>query len=229
MFSTHRTMDDSLRLHTNLNSADRVDRVVETAEFVGLRRDQLDAYPAELSSGEQQRVAIGRAIVTRPDFIVLDEPISCLAPVAQIEILQLLVNLQEQLGISYVYISHDLSTVESLCHRVAVMYLSQIVEMGSTAQVFGHALHPYSRCLLASVLLPDPSRRRLDRDVGYELEGEIPSPIDLPSGCYLASRCPVALPVCQEMSQELRDLGDGHEVRCWRVKPSGELKDEPDV
>jgi oligopeptide/dipeptide ABC transporter ATP-binding protein len=227
MMTVQATLEEPLLLHLDMASVERLERVLETVQFVGLREEQLDWYPAELSSGEQQRVGIARAVVTRPDFIVLDEPISSLAPVAQVEILLLLRRLQEELGLSYLYISHDLSTVEDICHRVAVMYLSQIVEMGTKEQVFSHARHPYSKGLLASVLFPDPSRRRIDQEIEYELEGEIPSPIDLPPGCYLASRCPVALPTCHEMPQEMRSLGDGHEVRCWRVTATDELRNDP--
>lgn len=222
-------VEEPLRLHTSMSPHERREKVMEIVKMIGLREAQLDWYPVELSSGEQQRVGIARGIATNPDFIVLDEPVSSLAPVARLEILRLLTWLQQKLGLSYLYISHDLSTVETICHRVAVMYLSQIVESGTKDQVFNQALHPYSKGLLSSVLFPDSTNRRIDREIVYALKGEIPSPIDLPPGCYLASRCPVALPVCHEMPQPLREMEDGHLVRCWRVTPSDELKTQPDA
>jgi oligopeptide/dipeptide ABC transporter ATP-binding protein len=227
--SIRAALEEPLRLHSGMSRRERKERLAEIARLVGLRGDQLDWRPHELSSGEQKRACIARAIATNPEFIVLDEPVSSLAPMSRVEVLDLLVRLQRELGLSYLYISHDLSTVKNICHRVAVMYLSQIVERGTKDQVFNNPKHPYSRGLLSSVLFPDPTHRRIDTEMVYALKGEIPSPIDLPPGCYLASRCPIALPVCSDMPQALRELEDGHLVRCWRVMPSGELKPEPEA
>jgi oligopeptide/dipeptide ABC transporter ATP-binding protein len=125
--------------------------------------------------------------------------------------------LQEQLGLTYIFISHDLSLVREICDRVAIMYLSQVVEYGTRDQVFERPRHPYSRALLASVLLPDPTRRRDASDRGERLEGEIPSPIDLPRGCYLASRCPYVRERCLDEPQQLHEVEQGHLARCWRM------------
>jgi oligopeptide/dipeptide ABC transporter ATP-binding protein len=130
-------------------------------------------------------------------------------------------SLQERLGVSYLFISHDLNTVEHMSHRVAVMYLGQIVELGTREQVFRNPMHPYSKALLAAHLVADPSRRRVDRENPETLSGEIPSPIDLPRGCYLASRCPVALPSCHEQPQKLLPAPDGRLVRCTPAVAAG--------
>ena len=180
---------------------------------VRLDRRKIDAYPHEMSSGEQQRLAIARAIATDPDLVVLDEPTSALDLSVRAEIIDLLLELQGQTGMSYLFISHDLTTVEYICHRVAVMYLGEVVELGTVEQVFGSPRHPYSRALLASALKPDPRAPRST----YVLKGEIPSPVNLPRGCYLASRCPEVQPRCRAEPQVLRPADDGRLVRCWRV------------
>jgi oligopeptide/dipeptide ABC transporter ATP-binding protein len=184
---------------------------------VGLDPDVAARRPKSLSASSQQRVAIARAIATEPELIVLDEPTSALAPAARTDLIALLKDLQVQLGLSYLFISHDLTTVRHLSHRVAVMYLSQIVEIGTRAQIFGAPRHPYSRALLDAHLSPDPSDRRVDRPAKDRLEGEIPSPINLPRGCYLYGRCPEQRETCRTMPQVLAPLPDGRLVRCWRV------------
>jgi oligopeptide/dipeptide ABC transporter ATP-binding protein len=174
-----------------------------------------------LSAGQQQRVGIARALACEPELIVLDEPTSALAPAARTAIILLLRTLQQRLGIAYLFISHDLATVRHLSHRVAVMYLSQIVEQGDRDQIFARPRHPYTRALLAAHPDTDPSRRRPDHPPAIRLEGDIPSPVDLPSGCYLSGRCPVAVPRCREQRQDLAALEPGRLVRCWRADEAG--------
>ena len=197
------TMAEPLR-YLGLSRADREARVRDVVARLGLGERVLDQFPAELSAGQQQRVGIGRAIVTRPQLIVLDEPTSALDPTARAEIVDLLRRLQRELGTAYLFISHDLSTVRFLSHRVAVLYLGKIVEEADSEELFARPLHPYSAGLLASVLLPDPA---LKRSSAITLEGEIPSPIDLPAGCSLAGRCPLADAHCRE-----------HAARCDRSR-----------
>jgi peptide/nickel transport system ATP-binding protein len=216
-WTIEKIMREPLDLHTELSPDEKKTRVMETLDMVGLPTSVAKLRSRRLSAGQQQRVSIGRALITQPDFIVLDEPTSALPAAARAEIIDLIARLQRELGISYLYISHDLTTVEYLCHDVAVMYLSQIVEHGTREQVFGDPQHPYSRALLASHLFPDPAYRRVDRAVRETLSGEIPSPIDLPVGCYLAGRCPVAVPECRTVPQELITQPDGRKVRCWRI------------
>ena len=192
---------------------DRNKRVREIARRVGLSEDALYQYPAELSAGQQQRVGIARAIITDPELIVLDEPTSALDPTARAEIIDLLIRLQKELNTAYLFISHDLSTVRYLSHRVAVMYLGMIVEQGSAQDIFSRPRHPYSIGLLSSVLLPNPN---LERRSEVSLQGEIPSPIDLPEGCYLASRCPFVEAECNARMPDADDIGGGHLVHCFK-------------
>ncbi len=211
-----------LGLHTELDAAARQRRVDELLRLVGLDPGLKAMSPQQLSAGRQQRVAIARAIATEPDFVVLDEPTSALTPETTAEIIQLLMDLSRRLGIAYLFISHDLTTVEYICHRVAVMYLGQVVEIGSKEQVFHMPAHPYTRALLAAHLFPDVENRRVDQRDRPTLAGEIPSPIDLPAGCYLYGRCPSQTAPCATMKQELQTLPDGRDVRCWRVA-AGEI------
>jgi oligopeptide/dipeptide ABC transporter ATP-binding protein len=196
-----------------MNRADRDKRVLEVTRRVGLSEATLHRFPGELSAGQQQRVGIGRAIVTRPELIVLDEPTSALDPTARSEIIDLLVRLQDELETAYLFISHDLSTVRYLSHRVAVLYLGMVVEEADAAVLFAKPRHPYSIGLLSSVLLPDPT---LKSSPLVALEGEIPSPIDLPKGCFLASRCPFADKHTEETMPPISMAGPDHFVRCFK-------------
>jgi oligopeptide/dipeptide ABC transporter ATP-binding protein len=214
------TIAEPLILNGERNGRALRTRVLELLGHVRLDERKLDAYPHQMSSGEQQRVAVARAIATNPDLVVLDEPTSMLDLSVRAEIIDLLIALQDRFGLSYLFISHDLTTVEYLCHRVAVMYLSEVVEFGTVAQVFGSPQHPYSRALLSSSLPVDPRARRS----GYVLEGEIPSPVNLPAGCYLASRCPESTAQCRRSPQSLQRLADGRFLRCWRVA-EGDIPD----
>jgi peptide/nickel transport system ATP-binding protein len=227
-WTVHQVLTEPLKLHTNLSDAEREDRITELLKLVGLEPSMRFALPREMSAGRQQRTSIARAIASNPDFIVLDEPTSALTPETTAEIIQLLMDLSAKLGIAYLFISHDLTTVKYICHRVVVLYLGQIVEVGTKDQVFNRPRHPYSRALLASHLFPDTANRRVDREVRESLKGEIPSPIteNLPKGCYLYGRCPAQLDKCRDMPQELAQLDDGRSVRCWRVA-QGDLPEEP--
>lgn len=216
-WSVERILREPLDLHTDMNRAQKADRITELIQQVGLSESIRNAKPAGLSAGQQQRVCLARALATHPDFLVLDEPTSALPPVARVEMIALLKDLRERLGLSFIFISHDLSTVRELCQDVAVMYLSQIVEMGPTAKVFAHPEHPYTQALLDSVLFHDPDNRRVDRDHASALQGEIPSPVDLPKGCYLAGRCPLVEDRCREEPQVLQITEAGHSVRCWKA------------
>ncbi|MEA2292139.1 MAG: peptide/nickel transport system ATP-binding protein [Solirubrobacteraceae bacterium] len=210
---------EPLRIHTKLSADERKQRVRELLELVGLPRTVAESLPGALSLGTIQRCSIARAVATEPKLIVLDEPTSALSPEAEAGVIKLLKDLQEQLGLAYLFISHDLSLISEICDRVAVMYLSQVVEMGTREEIFAHPRHPYTRALLAAALVPDPRRRRSDEARAERLHGEIPSPIDLPQGCYLASRCPYVRDRCRTEPQVLRPVeGDaGHRARCWRV------------
>jgi oligopeptide/dipeptide ABC transporter ATP-binding protein len=208
---------EPLKLHFALPRAARMARIEELLDLVGLEQAVAAALPRMLSAGQQQRVGIARALACEPELIVLDEPTSALAPAARTAIVALLRDLQARLGLSYLFISHDLATVRHVSHRIAVMYLSQIVEIGDRDEIFGNPRHPYTRALLAAHLDADPERRRPEHPPASRLEGEIPSPVDLPRGCYLAGRCPDELPACAAQPQTLTADPSGRLVRCWRV------------
>jgi oligopeptide/dipeptide ABC transporter ATP-binding protein len=195
-----------------VEKGERSRRVGELLELVHLPESVLDLYPHEISGGLQQRVGIARAIATNPSLLVLDEPTSALDPRARRQIIDLLIELQRELGMSYLFITHDLNTLRHISHRIAVMYLGLIVEEGPTAAIFEEQRHPYTKALLSSVLYPDPETRR----ARFELRGEIPSPIDLPLGCYLASRCPLAIDECRTAIPPLAAIYDGRTSACIR-------------
>lgn len=219
--SVRDTLLEPLRLYQIGTRRDDEDRVRELLRRVELEPEDLRRYPHQLSGGQQQRVGIARAIATNPDLIVLDEPTSSLDITIRGRITDLLFNLQAELGLSYVYISHDLTTVEHLCQQVAVMYLGSIVETGSKDQVFATPRHPYSKALLSSALVPDPDvHKQL-----YALSGEIPSPINLPSGCPLRTRCPEVAAACATQTPPSVDVGEGHRVACIWAAPTARVDD----
>jgi oligopeptide/dipeptide ABC transporter ATP-binding protein len=207
--SARRMVDEALMLHTGLTAAERRDRVDELLEEVDLGRGLGDRYPHELSGGQRQRVNIARAIATNPRFVVLDEPTSALDVSLRSRAILLLEKLRDRLGLSYLFISHDLATVRYLAGRVAVMYLGTIVEVAATRELFARPLHPYTRALLASVPVPDPDAVRDP----FTLAGEIPSPMSNIVGCRLRGRCPLAEPVCAE-PVPLREIAHGRFVAC---------------
>ncbi len=187
----------------------------EALDQVYLKEADYNKYAHQLSAGQQQRVGIARAIAAHPKFIVLDEPTSSLDVSIRAEIIDLLRNLQKNMGVSYLFISHDLSTIQYICNRVAVMYLGSIVEYGTVDQLFKNHQHPYSKALLASVMVPDPDIKRSD----YKLTGEIPSSINLPKGCTLASRCMEAEEICFERNPDMVETEPGHFVKCHKAIP----------
>lgn len=211
---------EPIRHAGTLNGRDPDKVVEELLRKVKLDPEVATAYRHQLTPGQQQRVGIARAIATSPAFLVLDEPISLLDISVRAEIIRILYEIQEKEGLTYLFISHDLSTVQDFCHHVAVMYLGRIVETGTVEQVFGHPAHPYSKALLQSVLYPDPQKRHQP----LQLSGEIPSPIDTPAGCPLHTRCPRATEKCKNTVQAFQDIGGGHLVACMEV--SGGKQDE---
>ena len=194
------------------NTAKRTARVRELLSVCGLNPRFADRYPHEMSGGQRQRVGIARALALNPEFIVCDEAVSALDVSIQAQVVNLLEDLREQFGLTYLFIAHDLSVVRHLCQRVAVMYLGRIVELADSDELFSNPLHPYTQALLAAVPVPDPTveAHRTFRPV----QGEVPSPINPPTGCVFHPRCPIAVDHCKRARPELREIHPGHYVAC---------------
>jgi len=207
------------------DAAERRERARELFAQVGLRPDQFALFPHQFSGGQRQRIGIARALATRPELIVCDEPVSALDVAIQAQILNLLARLQNQHGLSYLFISHDLGVVQHLCDEVAVMYLGRIVEQAPRARLFANPLHPYTWALFSAV--PRIGRRRGKGQQRLRLEGDPPSPIDLPRGCRFAGRCPFAEERCREEEPALRAVGERHRVACHLVREDGGVPHRP--
>ncbi len=206
---------EPLRVRSDMPTKDKLDRVHQLVELVGLKKDHLLRYPHEFSGGQRQRIGIARALANEPRFVVCDEPISALDVSIQAQIINTLEELQQKLGLTYLFVSHDLSMVRHISHRVGVMYLGTLVEEATVEDLYSNMLHPYTRALLSAVPVPDPDAAR--NSVRIHLQGDVPTPIDPPSGCPFRTRCPEALPACAEARPVLKDVGGGHCVACHRV------------
>lgn len=181
-------------------------------DMVGLKPDHLDRYPYEFSGGQRQRIGIARALVAGPEFIVCDEPISALDVSIQAQVINILEDLQQQNGYTYLFISHDLSMVRHICNTVGVMYLGHLIEYAPAEELYTNVLHPYTKSLLSAVPQVDPVKNRENERI--ILQGEVPSPVNLPSGCPFRTRCRYCTDRCKQVLPELRDMGNGHRVAC---------------
>ncbi|OXM13842.1 dipeptide/oligopeptide/nickel ABC transporter ATP-binding protein [Paenibacillus herberti] len=203
-------LEEPLIVHGIGKAAQRRERVAKVLETVGLSAWQLERYPHQFSGGQRQRIAIARALMLEPKLIVADEPVSALDVSIQSQILNLMQDLREQMGLTYVFIAHDLSVVKHFCERVAVMYLGRIVELGDKRSLYGQPKHPYTQALLSSVPSPNPGAVS-ERII---LQGEVPSPANAPAGCVFHTRCPQAMDICRQERPVLKSVSQGHQTAC---------------
>lgn len=211
---------EPLVVHRVGNKKEQEERVVEAMQVVGLHPEYLRRYPHEFSGGQRQRVGIARAIVLNPKFIVADEPVSALDASIQSQVLNLLMDLQQKLSLTYLLVAHNLAVVRHVSDRIGVMYLGKLMEIADTMELFNNTLHPYTQALLSAIPIPDPEIKK-ERII---LAGDIPSPINPPSGCVFRTRCIYAQDICAEKMPQLVDIGSGHFTACHFVKKGGKTE-----
>ena len=205
---------DVHKLYTN--KQERRERILELMDHVGLNSEHASRYAHEFSGGQRQRIGIARALAVNPDFVVCDEPVSALDVSIQAQVINMFDELQEEFGLTYLFIAHDLLVVRHLSDRIAVMYLGHMVELADASEIYDRPLHPYSQSLLSAVPVPDPKIARTNKRI--VLSGDIPSPLNAPSGCPFRTRCPYATQQCAESIPDLEEISSGHYVACHRVR-----------
>ncbi len=209
-------LTEPMLFHKIVNSKEEADqKAIELLRMVGLKPFHMDRYPHQFSGGQKQRIAIARALSVDPEIIYLDEPTSALDVSVQAQIVNLLLKFQEELGLTYVFISHNLALVRFISHQVAVMYLGKIVEMGDVNEVFDNPVHPYTKALLSASPIPDPAIEKKRKRI--ILTGNVPSPIARPSGCFFHPRCPFRMPICEKEYPEMKSVSSNHQVACHLV------------
>ena len=218
-FTVGRCIEEPLIVHHMGNKEERRARVLQLMHDVGLREEVYTRYPHEFSGGQRQRIGIARALAVNPEFIVCDEPVSALDVSIQAQVINMFDDLQDRLGLTYLFIAHDLLVVRHISDRIAVMYLGKMVELASAEEIYNHPLHPYSKSLLSAVPLPDPKAARANKRI--VLSGDIPSPLNAPSGCPFRTRCPYATEACAQSMPPFNEVEKGHFVACHRVKELG--------
>jgi len=205
---------EGLKIHNIGTPNERFEKVIQTLRKVGMEDYHARRYPHEFSGGQRQRIGIARALALQPKFIICDEPVSALDVSIQSQVLNILNDLQKEFGLTYLFIAHNLSVVEHISHRVAVMYLGKMVELTSREELFRNPLHPYTQALMSAIPIPDPNLKR-KRII---LPGDVPSPLNPPSGCRFHPRCPVAMEHCSREEPLFKEVSPNHWVACWRVE-----------
>lgn len=207
---------EPLDIHHICSGREREEYILDLLSRVGLNKDHASRYPHEFSGGQRQRVGIARALAVHPEFIICDEPISALDVSIQAQVVNMLEDLQAQMGLTYLFVAHDLSMVRHISDRVGVMYLGSLMEIADTEELYNHNQHPYTKALLSAIPIADPDESRRSRQI--LLEGDVPSPLNSPPGCKFASRCPYVKPICREEAPQLKEIGKGHYVACHLIE-----------
>jgi peptide/nickel transport system ATP-binding protein len=205
-------ISEPMKIHGSTSVAERKEFILDLLQRVGLKEDHLYRYPHEFSGGQRQRVSIARALSVRPDFILCDEPISALDVSVQAQVVNMLEDIQQETGVTYLFIAHDLSMVRHISDRIGVMYLGNMAEIGQSNDLYNNPLHPYTQALLSAIPEPDTSKLKRERII---LKGEVPSPLDSPSGCKFRTRCPHAMSICAEAVPPMIEVETGHQVACY--------------
>lgn len=203
---------EPMNIHGMASGRERQDQIMQLLSQVGLNSEHANRYPHEFSGGQRQRVGIARALAVNPELIICDEPISALDVSIQAQVVNLMEDLQHELGLTYLFIAHDLSMVRHISHRVGVMYLGKLVELAETDELYSNPCHPYTSALMSAMPVPDP--RAAQQKQRIILEGDVPSPVDPPSGCRFRTRCRFAMSICSEADPPLKELGQGHYAAC---------------
>jgi len=218
---------EPLEIHKLLRGAEKRKRIEELLDLVGLPQESMFRFPHEFSGGQKQRIGIARALSMNPRFIICDEPISALDVSVQAQIINLLKKLQKEMGLTYLFIAHDLRIVKYLSTRVAVMYLGHIVEIAPANVLYENPIHPYTQALLSAIPLPDPNLEKTRKRI--ILRGEIPSPLNPPKGCPFVTRCPHATPACHHVRPELKEIEPGHIAACHLLKPNASVEESSPI